>query len=326
VLKPNAENEAAVRQLAKKLLHLGVVLFAVSLGTFMLLKLTPGDPAVEVLGQQATPAAIQQLHHQMGLDRPLATQYAHWIMGALHGDLGKSLALPGGPVSTRIAQALPVTVELAILAQLIALAVAIPLGTFAAYKAGGRFDAIVNSVSSALISTPAFLAGLLLAYLFAVQLHVFPRTQWVRISDDFWGNLHSAILPAITLSLTEIAIYTRILRGDMISTLQSEFIAAARSRGLPTWRVLSRHAFRLSSLSLVTLSALGLARLIGGAAIVEVIFALPGIGQMLITAIGANDFPLVQGTVLVVATAYVMLNFLIDFSYGFLDPRIRRAT
>jgi peptide/nickel transport system permease protein len=307
------------------LLHLVLVLFLVSLGTFLMLKLTPGDPAVEMLGSEATPEAIRDIHHQLGLDRPLVKQYGHWIGGAIHGDLGQSLAPPRGPVMLRLREAFPVTIELAVLAALIALVVAVPLGILAAYRAGSRVDSMINGMAYGLVSVPNFLAGLLIAYLFTVQLRIFPSSQWVRLSASFTGNLRSAFLPAATLALTEIAVYMRLLRNDMVLALESDYMAFAQAKGLSTRRLLLRHALRPSSLSVVTLSSVGFARLLGGAAIVEVIFALPGVGRLLVGAIGANDFPLVQGTVLAVATIYVIVNALIDAAYGVLDPRIRHG-
>ena len=308
-----------------KLAHLVLVLFLVSIGTFLMLKLTPGDPALEILGENATPESIQQVHHELHLDQPLLSQYGRWMRGAVRGDLGEAIAPPGGPVMLRLRQAFPVTIELAVLASLMALAAAIPLAIVAAHKAGSRVDAAINGVAYGLVSLPTFLTGLLLAYFFTVQVRLFPRSQWVRLSASVTGNLRSAFLPAFTLALTEIAVYVRLLRNDMITTLGSDFVEFARSKGLPTKRVLLRHALRPSSLSVITLSGIGFARLIGGAVIVEVIFSLPGVGRLLVGAIGASDFPLVQGLVLVVAATYVTVNAAIDLCYGLLDPRIRRG-
>ena len=257
------------------------VLLLVSFGTFMLLQLTPGNPAVAILGQNATPASVRQLDRQLGLDRPLLDQYGHWITQALQGNLGTSLVPPGGTVTSRLAEALPVTLELAILAVIMALVVAIPVAVWSAYKQGGLLDRFFSATAFGLVSMPSFVVGLILALLFAVEWHIFPRAEWVRItsSQGLAENLRYAFLPALTLALSEVGVYTRLLRADMVVTLQEDFITTARAKGLSVPRILFRHALRPSLLSLVTLSGVSLGRLLGGTVIVETIFALPGLGN-----------------------------------------------
>jgi len=290
----------------------------------LLIDLTPGDPAATILGDNATPAQIHELRAQLGLDRPLPVRYASWIGNIVQGDFGRSIRTQQ-PVLDAITERLPVTIELALLALVMALAVVIPAALYTAYRAGSRADRLGNVVSSSLLSLPSFLTALLLVYLLALRFPVFPVTGWVPFTDDPLENLRSAFLPALTLALTEMAVLTRVLRSDLIATLQEDFILSAKAKGLPTWYVLLRHALRPSSFSLVTLAGLSLGRLIGGAVIVETLFALPGIGQLLVNAILGKDAVTVQGVVLFVALVYVGLNLLTDVLYTVLDPRTRAA-
>ncbi|TDC20439.1 ABC transporter permease [Actinomadura bangladeshensis] len=288
----------------------------------LLVDLTPGDPAATILGESATPEQIADLRQQLGLDRPLLVRYGEWIANIAQGDFGHSIRSQQ-PVLDAIVERVPVTLELAILAQLMAFVVVIPLALYTAYRAGRRADRLVNVVTSGLVSMPPFLTALLLVFVFALTLRAFPATGWVRIGDDPFANLRFAFLPALALALTELAVLTRVLRSDLIATLQEDFILSAKAKGLPTWYVLLRHALRPSSFSLVTLAGLSLGRLIGGAVIVETLFALPGIGQLLVNSILAKDVVVVQGVVVFVALVYVALNVLTDIFYTILDPRTR---
>ena len=240
----------------------------------------------------------------------------------MRGDLGTSVRT-GQSVSEALRERLPATLELTVLALLIGLLVAIPIGIYGAYRADGWFDRVAGLVTSLLISSPAFLTAVLLSYFLAVKFQIFPVTGWVSLSDSVSENLKSAFLPALTLALGEIAVFSRLVRADMIATLQDPFILTARAKGLPNRYILLRHAFRPSSFSLLTLSGLSLGRLIGGAVIVENVFAIPGVGSLLVQAIIAGDLVMVQGVVLFVALTYVLVNTVVDLSYGFLDPRVR---
>jgi peptide/nickel transport system permease protein len=306
--------------------HLILVLFLVSLGTFLMLSLTPGDPAVAVLGDNATPEAVAQLDHELGLDQPILSRYVHWISGVLHGNLGESISPPGGSVVHRIAQALPVSLELALLASVLALVLSIPIAAWSAVKEGGYFDRFFSGVSFTFLSIPPFVSALVLALIFALQLGILPRAGWVRLTsaEGVGANLTHALLPALSLALVEMAVYTRILRADMIQTLKEDFVLAANAKGVPFWRILFVHTLRPSSLSLVTLAGISLARLIGGTVLVETIFGLPGVGQLLVQSSQNADYPLVQGIVLLVAATYVLMNTGVDALYSKLDPRTRR--
>jgi peptide/nickel transport system permease protein len=309
----------------RRLLHLVIVLFLISVGSFFLLHVIPGNPAAALLGTNATPASVRKLDRQLGLDQPLIRQYGHWLWGVLHGNFGTALSVPQIPVWDRISPALPVSIEIALLAVIMALVVAIPVAIFSAYRESGFFDRFSSTASFGLLSMPAFVTGLVLALLFTLDLRIFPRTQWVALTASVPQNLYHAFLPALTLALTEMAVYTRILRTDMIGTLKEEYIRFAQSKGLSVRYVLFRHALRPSSISLVTLSGVSLGRLIGGTVIVEVIFGLPGMGNLLVGAVGASDYPLVLGIVVTIAVIYVMINLVTDLSYGFLDARTRHG-
>ena len=314
------------RKLAGKVGELAAVLLIVSFGVFALTTLLPGDPAVAVLGPGKPPSAYAELHAQLGLDKPLLIRYADWLGSALRGDLGQSLIPPHSEVSTRIANALPVSVEIAVMGLLIALVVAVPLAMWSAYREGGRVDRLIGAGTFAVLSIPSFVAGLLLIMVLVNGLGLFPRAQWVRLgTGDLLGNLSHAFLPAVTVALMEMAMFTRVLRSDLVTTLREDFIMAAKAKGVSPLRVLVFDALRPSSLALMTLMGLSLGRLIGSTVVVEYLFSLPGMGSLVVSAASQGDFPLVQGAVLVIAVLYVLINAGIDLSYGFLDPRTRRA-
>ncbi|WP_371666092.1 MULTISPECIES: ABC transporter permease [unclassified Streptomyces] len=317
---------AAVCRLAVRAAELVGVLLIVSIGVFSLVTLLPGDPAVDILGAGHPPSAYAELRHDLGLDQPLLTRYFDWLGGVLHGDLGRSVVPPQSEVASRVISALPVSVEIAVLGLLIALVVAVPLAMWSAYREGGRADRIISAGTFGVLSVPSFLAGLLLVLVMVTSLGWFPRSEWVRLGDgDLLGNLHHAFLPALTVALAELAMFTRVLRGDLIVTLREEYILAARAKGMAPLRILVSDALRPSSFSLVTLLGLSLGRLIGSTVIVEYLFSLPGMGSLVVNAANQGDYPMVQGAVLVIAAIYVVINAGIDFSYGYLDPRTRRV-
>jgi len=298
------------------------VLFIVTFATMFMVDLGPGDPASVLLGDAITPQLIKQVHHDLGLDKPLIERYGSWVAHAATLDFGKSYRTKQ-PVWSSIRQRLPVTLELALLAQLLALLVAIPVALWTAYRADGRLDRLWSVGSSLAISSPAFVLGLVLAYFLGVRARWFPVTGWTPFGQSPLDNLRGAFLPALTLAVGEIAVYSRLLRADIIATLQEDYVLAARSRGLSDLYVLVRHALRPSSFSLLTLAGLSLGRLIGGAVVVESLFALPGVGQLLIISINTKDVLTVQGIVVFVALAYVVINATIDVGYAWLDPRVR---
>jgi peptide/nickel transport system permease protein len=292
--------------------------------SFLLLELLPSSPAIVALGPFATKGAIAQFNHTNGLDKPFLVQYWHYLSNALHGNLGHDF-VNHEPVGTAIRERLPVTIELLIVSQLLALAVAVPLGVLGAFRPNGIIDRVSATVTFGLLAAPAFVIAVPLVLLFAVKFHIFPATGYTGISHSVSKNLRSVLLPSITLALPSMAAYLRLLRADMIATLQEDFITMAKAKGLPTWRILVRHAFRPSTFSLVTVGGLSLGSLIGGTVIVETIFQLPGIGNLAITSIFERNYAMVQGTVLVIAVGYVLINFGVDMLYAAIDPRVRHV-
>jgi peptide/nickel transport system permease protein len=311
-----------LRQVGSRLLRLVPVLFLITLFTTAMVDLMPGSPALAMLGDQATPEQIARLNEQLGLDQPFLVRYRDWVVAALGGDLGTSLRM-GLPVTTAIAERFPVTLEIALLSIVMALLIAVPLALVAGARAGGGLDRIATAFSSALLSLPGFAAAVLLIYLLAVKARLFPVGGWVPFTEDPIGNLRFAFLPALSLALMEAAVYFRLLRSDVISTLQEKFVLSARARGLPPGYVLFRHVLRPSLFSLTTVAGLSLGRLLGGAVIVESLFALPGLGFLVIQSVPFQDIPTIQGIVVVVAVIYVLINIVVDVGYSVIDPRIR---
>lgn len=299
-------------------------MLAVSFLTFMLTSLLPGDPAQQMLGEQATPEALEAVREDLGLNDPLPIRYVNWLGDALTGDFGQSYAT-GQPVREAILERVPVTLQLGLMAIGIALLLAIPLGVISAYRSGGAVDRTITGGTFAMLSVPNFMMAILLIYGFAVYFPIFPATGWTRFSTDPLGSLRGALLPAISLSAVNLAVFTRLLRSDMIATLQEDFVTMAEAKGLSTSRILLRHALRPSSFSLLTVVGIQLGAVIGGSVVVEQIFALPGVGRLLYASILGRDLMMVQGVVLVISVAYILVNFCVDLLYSFLDPRLRHG-
>jgi peptide/nickel transport system permease protein len=309
---------------ARRLLYLVPVLVAVSLLTFFIASLLPGDLAYVILGDQATPEKVEALRHDMGLDQPIWWRYIGWLGHVLQGDFGRSFRT-GQTVLQAVMERLPVSLELMVLAELGALAIGIPLAIACAVRNGSAFDRFMTGSAFGMLSVPAFLSAILLIYLFALELRWLPATGYVPFEEDPVGNLRCFVLPALTLALGEWPVLMRVLRSDMIATLQEDYIAMARAKGLKPSRILLVHALKPSSLTLVTVTGINIGRLIGGTVIVESIFALPGIGRLLLGAIYTRDLIILQGVVLFVACGYVLVNFVVDMLYAILDPRIRHG-
>lgn len=310
---------------ARRVVRSLVVVLLVTLGSVALLSLAPGSAASVILGENATPQAIAALNSQLGLDQPLWQQYLHWLGGAVTGDLGTS-PVTHEPVVDALLQRLPVTLELAVMALAISLVTSVVLAIVSATWQGTWVDRAITAFSSVLLSVPAFIAGPLLIYFFSLQLGWFPVSGWSRIdTDGLAANLQSALLPAVAIAFTEIAAFHRVLRADLISTLREDFIGAARAKGMSRTYVMVRHALRPSSFSLITLAGINLGRLIGGTVVVETLFSLPGLGQLIISSIISRDLIAVQGIVVFVVVVYVVVNMLVDLSYNWLDPRVRKV-
>lgn len=309
----------------RRLGQLVAVLALVSFGVFLLVAALPGDPAAAILGPGRPEEDYAALRTELGLDQPLFQRYFDWLGGALTGDLGRSTVPPQSEVIDRITAALPVSLELAAMGLVIALLIAIPVALFSAYHQGGLVDRMVSGVTFAILSIPSFLLGLLLIMLVVDQLGLLPRAQWVRLSESVGGNLGHALLPAIVIALPEAALFSRILRNDLVRTLREDFVLAARAKGMSPAHVMVKEALRPSSFSLITVLGIALGTLIGSTVIVESLFSLPGMGTLVVTAASQGDFPIVQGATLVIATLYVLINTSIDVVYGYLDPRTRRV-
>ena len=308
----------------RRLFYLVPVLAAVSLLTFLIASLLPGDLAYVILGDQATPEKVAALRHDMGLDQPLWWRYLSWLGHVLQGDLGRSFRT-GQTVLQAVAERIPVSIELMLLAEIIGLAIGVPLAIACAAKAGSAFDRLMTGSAFGMLSVPTFLSAILLIYLFAVELHWLPATGYVPFTEDILGNLRFFVLPALTLGLAEWPGIMRVLRSDMIATLQEDYITLAKAKGLKPSRILFVHALKPSSLTLVTITGINIGRLMGGTVIVETIFALPGIGRLLVGAIGTRDLIILQGVVLCIACGYVLMNFIVDMLYAVIDPRIRHG-
>jgi ABC-type dipeptide/oligopeptide/nickel transport system permease component len=303
-----------IRFLVRRVLLTVPVLLGVATLVFSLVHLVPGDPVQVMLGDSASPADVAEMRGRLGLDRPLAIQYAAFLTGVMTGDLGVSLRT-NQPVSTAILERMPATVELAAAAMFVAILVAMPLGVLAAVRAGTPVDHAATTVALLGISMPNFWVGPLLAIIFSVSL------GWFPVSGR--GTMAHLVLPAITLGAPLAAVLTRMTRASVIEELRELYVLAARARGVSRTRAVWAHAFRNSLIPIVTVLGLQCGAVLTGAVITETIFAWPGVGRLLVQSIGFRDYPLVQGCILLIAVTYVSVNLAVDVVYGFLDPRIR---
>lgn len=308
-------------EFARRAGHVAIVVTLLAVGTFMMLELLPGNLADSLLGENSTPEEIARIEADLGLDRPMGERFGLWAWNVLHGDLGRS-PLTGEEVAHSIATRLPVSLELMVLAQLIALFMALPLGLLAGYREGSRVDSAISGAAFGVLSVPHFVLGIVLILVFAIELRWFPATGFRPLSDGLGVNLASMFLPALTLALVEAPVYLRLLRSDIATTLREEFVTVARAKGLSDFQVLVRHALRPSSFSLITVMGINIGHLIGGAVIIETLFALPGVGRLLIESITRRDYLTLQGVVLFIGVSFVVVNLLVDALYAVLDPRI----
>lgn len=298
------------------------VMGVVALTLFALLHLTPGDPAQIIAGDYATPQDIAKIRAALGLDKPLLIQAGIWLGNVLRGDLGTSI-YSGLPVTTLIAQRVGPTVALTLLAMLISVTLAVPLGVLAAWRQGSWIDRVIMIFSVSGFSMPVFWLGFLLVWVFSIWLGVLPVQGYQPLAEGPWQFLRHLILPAATLSLIYMALIARMTRASMLGVLGEDYVRTAFAKGLPPRRVLLGHALKAASLPVVTIIGVGFALLIGGAVVTESVFALPGIGRLTVDAIVRRDYPVIQGVILIISGVYVLLNLVIDILYVFLDPRIR---
>ncbi len=298
------------------------VLFLVSLVVFMILHLTPGNPAVAMLGEEATPDEVAALTHELGLDQPLPVQYVLWFSHLARGDLGNSIQTHQSVLS-EIEERVPVTFEMTLLAMIIALVIAIPTGVISATRRNSASDLVTTTVALFGISMPSFFLAILLIFIFSLHLGWFPPIGYTPITEDPIANLKGMILPSFTLGAAVAAIVSRQTRSSLLEVLGQDFIRTARAKGLAERWVIYGHALKNALIPVATIVGLQVGALLGGAVITETIFALPGIGRLVVDSIFEKDFPLVQGSVLFIAVVYLLVNLAVDILYAYLDPRIR---
>jgi len=310
------------RIIATRFLQAVPVMFLVAVLTFLLMHLLPGDPAVIIAGDQADPAAIDQVRRQLGLDRPIVEQLLLWVLHLLKGDFGTSLILNQSVVSA-VAERLPITLSLALVSFAITIPIGITLGVVAACFRDTWFDAGVMAVALIGVSLPNFWVAILSVILFSVTLGWLPSAGYVPMAQGVGPWLAALIQPAVVLALFQIGFLARMTRSEMLEVLDQDYIRTARAKGVSPWTTVTKHAFRNTLVSVITVSGYILSLLVGGSVIVEQVFALPGIGRLLVQAIMARDYPLVQGTMLLLGFAFVFINVMIDLIYTAVDPRVR---
>lgn len=310
-----------VGYLSKKLLLTLPTLFLVSAVVFVLIRLVPGDPAQVMLGDAADPSQLARLRHDLGLDQPIPVQFALWLGHALHGDLGRSIS-NGQPVLALVFQRFQVSAGIVLAAIVIATAVAVVAGLVAAWRQGGAADLAIVSGATLLLSVPSFWLGLLLLLLFGVKLGWLPFVGYVPVTQNLWQGLAYLVLPVATLAITEAGVLTRMMRSSALDVMGLEYVTHARAKGLPESRVLLRHVLPNAFGPTWTLVGLVLGHLLGGIAVIETVFTIPGLGRLMVDSILARDYPVVQGCLLFTALIYVLVNLVVDLCYPIFDPRI----
>ncbi|MDR7419673.1 MAG: ABC transporter permease [Armatimonadota bacterium] len=309
---------------ARRLLALVPVLLIVATVGFFLIYLTPGDPAAVMLGPDATQDDLENLRHLMGLDRPLVVQLARWYGRMVQGDLGYSIFLQR-PVLQAIAERLEPTVLLTVMALLIAVAIGVPAGVVAAVRRNSWLDQVSMGIALFGVSVPGFWLGLNLILFFSVYLGLFPVAGYVPLAESPGDALRSLVLPALTLGISASALIARMTRSSMLEVLGQDFVRTARAKGNQERRVIFRHALRNAMIPTVTVIGLALGGLLAGAIVTETVFALPGVGRLVISSVLRRDYPVVQGVLMFIASIYVLVNLLIDVIYVYLDPRVKYA-
>ena len=315
-----------LRFLMQRLLALIPVLFTVAIIVFQILRLTPGDPAAVIAGNNATNEDIDRIREQLGLTKPLFTQFTIWLSGVLQGDLGYSFYL-NKPVIELIAQRIEPTLSLAAGTMILSVAVAVPLGTLAAWRMGGWLDRILSGFAVLGFSVPVFVIGYILIYVFAVELQWLPVQGYRRLfgasSQGVGAWAYQLVLPWVSLATIYVALIARVTRASVSEALTEDYIRTARAKGVTEQAVLLRHALANAAVPIVTVIGIGIALLIGGVVVTETVYAIPGLGSLTVDAVLNRDFPVIQGVVLFFSVLYVVINLLVDLSYLWLDPRIR---
>jgi len=307
---------------ARRLLGIIPVLVLVALGSFLLIHLVPGDPAVVMLGNEATPAQLETLRTQLGLGRSLPEQFVLWLGQALRGNLGESFFL-GRPVSRALIERLPATMQLAVLSLVFSLLIGIPAGLIAAVRQNTWWDQLVMATAIGGISIPSFWLGLALILVFSVQLGWLPSGGYTPLWEDVVQGLRTLILPAVSLGSMQAALIARMTRSSMLEVLRQDYVRTAKAKGVQDWWVIVKHALKNAMIPVITTIGTAFGVLLGGAVVVEIVFTYPGLGRLVVLAVQRRDYPLVQGALLLTSVIYVVVNLAVDLLYGVFDPRIK---
>ncbi|MDF2873554.1 MAG: gsiC 1 [Sporomusa sp.] len=311
-----------LRYIFKRILSLIPVLAVVALVDFIIIHLTPGDPAVIMLGSDASETDLSKLREQLGLTLPIYVQFGHWLLGVVQGDLGRSIFMDM-PVTQAIWQHLGPTVSLSLLAELIAVLFALPLGVMAATRRGSWIDQLLMVTGLLGISIPSFWLGLNFILLFAVKLNWLPAAGYQPLSNGLLNHIKYLLLPALSLGIMQAALIARMTRASMLEVLSENYIRTAQAKGLKQQVIIYKHALRNAFIPILTVIGLTFATLIGGAVVTEMVFNIPGIGKLVVNSVLRRDYVVIQGTILMIATAYVFINLLVDLLYAYIDPRVR---
>lgn len=313
-----------IQYILRRLLGAVPTLLLVSVVVFMLAHLAPGDPVVRMLGGFATPAEIEKARAEMGFDQPLAVQYVAWLDRAVQGDLGRSIN-SNLPVIEMIADRLPRTASLAVIALAVSIVLGVPLGILAAVRQNSIWDQAAMCVSLIGLSIPDFVAGLLLVILFSVELRLLPSIGYAPLHEGLWPWMSHLILPAVSLGILMAAVTARMTRSSMLDVMRQDYVLTARSKGLGEAKVIGLHVLKSAMIPIITVIGINCGAVFRGAVVIETLFAIPGIGRLMISGIEFRDYPVIQGCLLVVVTLYVLINLAVDLLYAWLDPRIRYA-
>lgn len=311
-----------IRFVIRRLILLVPVIAIVGTIVFVLIHLTPGDPAVVVLGQDATPEQIEAMRERLGLNEPLYTQYFDWFLGAIRLDFGESIFL-GQPVTESLIDRAQPTLLLTLYALTIQVAIAIPFGVISAVKHNSLLDRVLTVLSISGAAIPSFFLGIMLILFFAVQLQWLPSGGFTSITENPVQHFKQMIMPAFALGFTSAGLLARLVRSSMLDVLQEDFIRTAKAKGLPQRIMVVRHALRNALIPAITVIGYSLGGLLGGAVVTETVFTIPGMGRLVVQSVARRDFPVIQGAVLIIAAIYVLANLLVDVLYVYIDPRVR---
>jgi len=310
--------------LIRRLIYLAFQALAVATVVFLLLRLVPGDPVRATLGQTATPEQVAEVRGQLGLDQPLIQQYGEWMGNLVRGDLGTAIT-SGRPVSLDVGLRIGNTLELIVLSTVVALAVGIPLGVIAALRSNKVTDYALGSLAMLGLSLPSFVVGTVLLLIFALWLGWLPESRYVPWGESPVGHLRTVVLPVLTLAAPFAAVVMRMTRSSMLEVVRKDYVRTARAKGLGSWAITMRHALRNALVPVLSISGLEVVSLFGNTVLVEIIFSWPGLSSLLFDGVTQRDYPVVQGVVLVIAALVMLVNLIVDVTYGVLDPRIRNS-